>query len=546
MSSHDIEWERLDKTKFFVVGIGLFSGVTTALFPLSVIKTRQMAAHSHVPAGIAGSRYIARHIWKDEGIRGFYRGFGTVVFGTIPARTIYLTSLEVTKSATTKLGEQLGFSPTAVASIASAAGGAAASLSTQAVVVPIDVQLRGLSSPAGPAAVPRMNGFQMACLIVQQEGVGGLYRGFWPSVATFVPNSAIWWGAYGFWQRLIWEQLPSHMKLTAVGDGQSSPSTSAAVAVETVAGVLSGCTSALITNPLDLVAQPDASGAVPSVRQVLKELLAEEGARGLLRGVAPRMASSACWGTAMDSRLAPLQQYWHHLVALLQPQLSADFSPSLVFYGPGELLPSGAPGDPALEYNKNRRASCGLFTSGFSAPYAVCPTSPGGLPSSDLARDCCRHLAYCVPRSRFALAALDRQSSVVASPRLAAAADQTWQGVLVHEMGHCIDFWTFPERYRLPALLQPPTATAAAALALIDEEELDAEIRADRMANALLGHELGAKLCYNMATHVQELVESTTRCLTADEEKQLVLEDGQTSSEAVFTTHFPHPPVSAG
>jgi hypothetical protein len=65
--------------------------------------------------------------------------------------------------------------------------------------------------------------------------------------------SAIWWGAYGFWQRLIWEQLPSHMKLAAAADGKSSPSTSAAVAVETVAGVLSGCTSALLTNPLDLV-----------------------------------------------------------------------------------------------------------------------------------------------------------------------------------------------------------------------------------------------------------------------------------------------------
>ncbi len=37
-------------------------------------------------------------VWRSEGVPGFYRGFGTVVFGTIPARTIYLTSLEVTKS----------------------------------------------------------------------------------------------------------------------------------------------------------------------------------------------------------------------------------------------------------------------------------------------------------------------------------------------------------------------------------------------------------------------------------------------------------------
>lgn len=33
----------------------------------------------------------------------------------------------------------------------------------------------------------------------------------------------------------------------------------------------------------------------------MKRLLREEGPRGLLRGVAPRMASSAMWGTAMVS-----------------------------------------------------------------------------------------------------------------------------------------------------------------------------------------------------------------------------------------------------
>jgi hypothetical protein len=48
-------------------------------------------------------------------------------------------------------------------------------------------------------------------------------------------------------------------------------------------------------------------------------------------------------------------------------------------------------------------------------------------------------------RSRYAFAAIDRQSSVVASPRLALAEPDTWQGVLVHEMGHCIDFHVFGE-----------------------------------------------------------------------------------------------------
>lgn len=40
------------------------------------------------------------------------------------------------------------------------------------------------------------------------------------------------------------------------------------------------------------------------------------------------------------------------------------FAPNLVFYGPGEVLPSGTPGDPAAEYNKRAARSCGTLTSG--------------------------------------------------------------------------------------------------------------------------------------------------------------------------------------
>jgi solute carrier family 25 protein 44 len=48
------------------------------------------------------------------------------------------------------------------------------------------------------------------------------------------------------------------------------------------------------------VAEP-VNGVVPSWGAVLRELLVEEGPRGLLRGVVPRMASSCLWGTCMVS-----------------------------------------------------------------------------------------------------------------------------------------------------------------------------------------------------------------------------------------------------
>lgn len=140
----------------------------------------------------------------------------------------------------------------------------------------------------------------------------------------------------------------------------------------------------------------------------------------------------------------------------------ADFAPQLVFYGPGEMLPTGTPGDPALEYDRRKRPACGAFTSGegpphvcrpcsvtssprrsllrslrahtalagWAQPYASCPAVPGGVPDSDTARSCCRHFAFAVPRSTYAFAAIDRATTIVASPRLALADAQTAHGVL--------------------------------------------------------------------------------------------------------------------
>lgn len=60
---------------------------------------------------------------------------------------------------------------------------------------------------AAPQLPPGTSGLAMARHIVRSEGVMGLYRGFGASIVTFVPSSALWWGSYGFYQRLIWQQV---------------------------------------------------------------------------------------------------------------------------------------------------------------------------------------------------------------------------------------------------------------------------------------------------------------------------------------------------
>jgi solute carrier family 25 protein 44 len=67
-----------------------------------------------------------------------------------------------------------------------------------------------LAVHAGPRI--RLSGLQTARQIVQSEGIRGLYRGFGMSIATFVPTSGIWWGAYGAYQKVVWKQVQVVLK----------------------------------------------------------------------------------------------------------------------------------------------------------------------------------------------------------------------------------------------------------------------------------------------------------------------------------------------
>ena len=389
-------------------------GLTTALFPLTVVKTRQMAL-PEAPRGVRGALSVGRDVVRADGVRGLYRGLGTVMVGIIPARGVYLTTLEAVKAATERALEReeaarvkreekeeeeeaasrssrregsagatssssgsssAAWSPSSLlprlsepqkAGAANAVGGAVASLVTQFFTVPVDVVSQRLmimessgkqgsaggtsSAPSPPASAaaaarparppppPARSGLAMARSIVRAEGVLGLYRGFGASVATFVPSSAVWWSAYGFWQRLIWQNLDRRGEATATAASPASPTSTSSsppplshssgeiLAVQTASALAAGCTSAVLTTPLDVVKTRlqvsgssgsgggggSGSGATaptkaPSAASVVRQLLREDGFRGLFRGLGPRTASVALWGTCMVNAYEALKR----------------------------------------------------------------------------------------------------------------------------------------------------------------------------------------------------------------------------------------------
>ncbi|CAA2957973.1 solute carrier family 25 member 44 [Olea europaea subsp. europaea] len=99
-----------------LLGAGIFTGLTVALYPLSVVKTRmQVASHDAIERNAFS---VIKGLLKTDGIPDLYRGFSTVVTGVIPARILFFTALETTKVASFKMVEPFKLSEPIEAAIA--------------------------------------------------------------------------------------------------------------------------------------------------------------------------------------------------------------------------------------------------------------------------------------------------------------------------------------------------------------------------------------------------------------------------------------------
>ncbi|XP_062214554.1 uncharacterized protein LOC133915422 [Phragmites australis] len=290
----EINWDNLDKTKLYVVGAGMFSGVTVALYPVSVVKTRMQVASGD--AVRRNALATIKNILKVDGVPGLYRGFATVITGAVPTRIIFLTALETTKAASLKLVEPLKLLEPVQAAVANGLAGLSASTCSQAVFVPIDVISQKLMVQGYSGHARYKGGIDVARKIIKADGVRGLYRGFGLSVMTYAPSSAVWWASYGSSQRIIWSALDHWY------DKEDAPSQLKIVGVQATGGVIAGAVTSCVTTPIDTIKtrlQVMDSQNKPKASEVVKRLIAEDGWKGLYRGLGPRFFSSSAWGTSM-------------------------------------------------------------------------------------------------------------------------------------------------------------------------------------------------------------------------------------------------------
>ncbi|KAI3771281.1 hypothetical protein L6452_02442 [Arctium lappa] len=301
----DIDWEMLDKSKFFFLGAGLFSGVSGMLYPAVVLKTRQQVLLKDTPPCFKMAVSILRH----EGFRALYRGFGTSLMGTIPARALYMGALEMTKSNLSCTTVKMGFSEVKAAAIANAAAGLTAAMAAQLVWTPIDVVSQRLMVQGGKGGAPiykYTGGIDAFKRIIQRDGVRGLYKGFGISILTYAPSNAVWWASYTIAHRSIWGGIRSYgfkkEENVVVGGGGFKGDSMAVVAVQGVSATIASGLSALVTMPLDTIKTRlqvlegcDHGGK--SVGRTVKNLVKEGGLSACYRGLGPRWASMSLSAT---------------------------------------------------------------------------------------------------------------------------------------------------------------------------------------------------------------------------------------------------------
>ena len=190
-----IEWEDLDKKRYYLIGPSLFLFVRGAVYPFTLIKTLLFMQKQNTI--YTGTFDAFRKVLKHEGIRGLYKGYMVSTFGLVSGQ-LYITTYELIRSTLR------GYSTEVKGFLA----GGGATLVAQTVTVPIDIisqhmmmQGHAVTKKAGNYIVvknvdyilpreprPLRGALTIVKRIARTEGFRGFYRGYQVSLMTYMPS----------------------------------------------------------------------------------------------------------------------------------------------------------------------------------------------------------------------------------------------------------------------------------------------------------------------------------------------------------------------
>uniref|UniRef100_A0A8C5JWH2 Solute carrier family 25, member 44 n=1 Tax=Jaculus jaculus TaxID=51337 RepID=A0A8C5JWH2_JACJA len=198
-----IEWEHLDKRKFYVLGVAMTMVIRVSVYPFTLIRTRLQVQKGKSLYHGTFDAFVK--ILRADGVTGLYRGFLVNTF-TLISGQCYVTTYELTRKFVADYSQSN--------TVKSLVAGGSASLVAQSITVPIDVVSQHLmmqrkgdkmgrfqvhQGPQGQGLIAFGQTKDIIRQILRADGVRGFYRGYVASLLTYIPNSAVWWPFYHFY-----------------------------------------------------------------------------------------------------------------------------------------------------------------------------------------------------------------------------------------------------------------------------------------------------------------------------------------------------------
>ncbi|GKY92413.1 hypothetical protein MPSEU_000211900 [Mayamaea pseudoterrestris] len=304
--------------------------------PLDTGKAKLQASSSPkvggTPSQYTGTFQVLRTTFLQEGIRGWYRGFGVVVTLGTPGTVLYLSTYEIAKerllcARASQSDDMVGLPDWAV----HLASGMLAETIACVVYVPVDVikeRMQVQQRLHQQGNVYYKNTVDAMKQISQTEGLRGLYRGYAATLMSFGPFSALY---FVFYERckMLAREYEAHGVLSWEHDALHATLPTADLSFQStlICSAGAGAAASWVTSPLDLAKlrlqvsrsqqqlQTNASPAYRGVFDCLRQAFRQGGIRGLFRGALARVLhfapATTVTMTAYESCRSVISQMLH-------------------------------------------------------------------------------------------------------------------------------------------------------------------------------------------------------------------------------------------
>ncbi|CAA0409006.1 putative mitochondrial carrier protein [Arabidopsis thaliana] len=260
--------KHIKRSNYFIAGGIAGAASRTATAPLDRLKVLLQIQKTD-----ARIREAIKLIWKQGGVRGFFRGNGLNIVKVAPESAIKFYAYELFKNA---IGENMGEDKADIGTTGRLFAGGMAGAVAQASIYPLDLvktRLQTYTSQAG-VAVPRLGTLTKDILV--HEGPRAFYKGLFPSLLGIIPYAGIDLAAY--------ETLKDLSRTYILQDAEPGP------LVQLGCGTISGALGATCVYPLQVVrTRMQAERARTSMSGVFRRTISEEGYRALYKGLLPNL-----------------------------------------------------------------------------------------------------------------------------------------------------------------------------------------------------------------------------------------------------------------